>query len=105
VELRLPSDLRPGKRRLVFTGVDVDLPGGELFELFEFDFELGGSGGSLGPPSLRRLLRRLAGVGRYDGISARRAGTGADDLEPSYRDPNLRISGSARATIRIKKRP
>ncbi len=106
VMLRLPRDLRPGKRRVVFTGVDVDSAEGDLFELFELDFDLGVTGGELGPPNLRRLIKRINGLARYDGISARRPSGDPDDLDPgapSYRDPELRISGRARATIRIKK--
>jgi hypothetical protein len=107
VRLRLPSDLRPGKRRVVFTGVDVDFAGGDLFDLFEFDFEFGGSGGELGPPNVRSLLAQIDGLARYDGVSARRPSSDPEDFdpgEPSYRDPDLRISGRARATIRIEKR-
>jgi hypothetical protein len=108
VRLRLPSDLRRGMRRVAFTGVDVDFPGGgDLFELLELEFSFGPDGGDLGPRSLRRLLARIDGLARYDGISARRPSSDPDDFdpgEPSYRDPNLRISGDAVATIRIRKR-
>ena len=106
VRLRLPRDLRPGKRRIVFTGVDVDSAGGDLFELFELDFDFDSTGGELGPPSLRSLVKRIESLARYDGISARRPTGDRDDLDPgapSYRDPDLRISGRARATIRIRR--
>ena len=46
-------------------------------------------------------------MARYDGISARRPSRDPEDFdpgEPSYRDPRLRISGDAVATIRIRKR-
>jgi hypothetical protein len=107
VRLRLPSDLRPGKRRVIFTGVDVDAAAGDLFEFIELDFGFDGTGGSLGPRSVRRLLERIDRLGRYDGVSARRPSGDPDDFdpgEPSYRDPNLRISGRAVATIRIERR-
>ena len=106
VRLRLPSHLRPGKRRIVFTGVDVDFGGGDLLDLFEFDLGAGSPGGDLGPPSVERLFARIDGLQRYDGISARRPSGDPEDSdpgEPSYRDPKLRISGRAGATIRIKK--
>ena len=106
VRLRLPRDLRPGRRQVVFTGVDVDSAGGELLELFDIDFELGSRGGELGPPTLRRLLKRIDGLARYDGISARSASSDPDDPGAdveSYRDRDLRISGRARAAIRIRK--
>jgi len=107
VRLRLPSGLRSGKRRIVFTGTDVDSPGGEFFELFDLDFEFGSTGGDLGPPNLPRLLDRIEGLARYDGISARRPSGDPEDFDPgqpSYRAADLRISGRARATIRIKRR-
>jgi hypothetical protein len=108
VRLRLPSDLRPGKRRVVFTGVDSDSSGGgDFFELFDIEFLFGGGGGELGPRNVRSLLRRIEGIARYDGISARRPSSDPEDFdpgEPSYRDPELRISGRVRATIRIKGR-
>jgi hypothetical protein len=107
VQLRLPSGLGPGMRRVAFTGVDVDFPGGGLFEVIEFDFDFGPTGGNLGPRSVRRLLERVNNLARYDGISARRPSRDPDDFnpgEPSYRDSDLRISGDAVATIRITTR-
>jgi hypothetical protein len=109
VRLRLPADVRPGKRRIVFTGADVDSAEGDLSELFgsfEIEFDFGGTGGELGPPSLRRLVAAIEGIRRYDGVSARQPSRDPDDLgtgEPSYRDRALRISGRARATIRIRR--
>lgn len=105
VKLRLPGDLGPGRRRVVFTGADVDSVEGDLFGLFDFELEFGGGGGTLGPPNLRRLLAGIQGVHRYDGIRARRPGGDPEAFDPgvpSYRDPEMRISGHARATIRIR---
>jgi hypothetical protein len=90
----------------VFTGTDVDSAEGDLSDLFELDFEFGSSGGDLGPPNLRRLVAAIARIGRYDGVSVRPPSGDPEDFdpgEPSYRDPALRISGRARATIRIKR--
>ena len=110
VTLRLPDAVPPGRhRRIVFTGADVDSPEGDLSSLFgelEVDFGLGDTGGDLGPPNLRRLVARIAGIGRYDGVSAGPPSADPEDPdrgEPSYRDPALRISGRAGATIRIKR--
>jgi len=104
VKLRLPDDLPPGRRRVVFTGADVDSGEGDLFGLFEFEFEFGGGGGELGPPNLRSLIAAIDGIHRYDGVSARGPRSDPEDFDPglpSYRDPELRISGRARATIKI----
>jgi hypothetical protein len=109
VRLRLPSDLRPGNRRVVFTGTDVDTGDGglgDLFGIFDLDFNLGGLVGDLGAQSRRRLAAQIENLGRYDGVSARRPSNDPDDFDPgtpSYRDPDLRISGRARASIRIKR--
>ena len=106
VTLRLPSDLRPGNRRVVFTGTDVDSPEGDLFGLFDFEFDFGDTGGDLGPPNRRALVAAIDGIARYDGISARRPSNDPEDFdpgEPSYRDPDLRISGTARTSIRIRR--
>jgi len=104
VKLRLPDDLPPGRRRVVFTGADVDSGEGDLFGLFEFELEFGGGGGELGPPNLRSLIAAIDGIHRYDGVSARGPRGDHEDFGPglpSYRDPELRISGRARATIKI----
>jgi hypothetical protein len=109
VRLRLPSDLRPGKRRVVFTGTDVDTGEGALEELFgflELEFDVGNLGGDLGARNLRELVSQIEGLARYDGVSAGRPSNDPEDFDPgmpSYRDPDLRISGRAKATIRIKR--
>jgi hypothetical protein len=107
VKLRLPPDLRRGKRRVQFTGVDVDAGLADPFELFDIEFEVGSSSGELGPPSKRRLIAAIDSLARYDGISAGRPSSDPNDPDagvPSYRARDVRISGSARATVRIKRR-
>ena len=104
VTLRLPSDLRPGKRKVVFTGTDVDSGEGDLFGLIDFEFDFGGTGGELGPPNRGALVAAIDDLARYDGVSARRPSNDPEDFdpgEPSYRDPDLRISGRVRSAIRI----
>jgi hypothetical protein len=107
VRLRLPSDLRPGRRRVVLTGTDIDLDAGLESELIEFDFGLESTGGDFGAPNPRALAAQIDALARYDGVFARRPSGDAEDLdpgEPSYRDPRLRISGRAHASIRIRRR-
>jgi hypothetical protein len=109
VRVKLPAGVRPGKRRLVFTGTDVDSAMGDLSDLFggfELDFEFGGTGGELGPPNVRALLAGIKDIGRYDGVSVRPPSRDPEDFdpgEPAYRDGGLRISGHAGATIRIRR--
>ena len=89
--------------RVVFTGADVDSGEGDLEDLFEFfdiEFDLGSRGGDLGARNVRRLVAGSRGSRRYDGVSARRPGRDPEDFdpgEPSYRDPDLRISGACAA--------
>jgi hypothetical protein len=91
----------------VFTGTDVDSGEGgleELFGLFELDFDLGNPGGDLGARNVRQLVGQIEGIARYDGVSARKPSNDPEDFDPgmpSYRDPDLRIFGRGRATIRI----
>lgn len=106
VRLRLPTDLRPGKRRVAFTGTDVDSGEGGMGDIFEFfeEFDLGSLGGDLGARNVRALAAQIEGLARYDGVSARRPSNDPEDFDPgvpSYRDPDLRISGQAEARIRI----
>ena len=109
VRVKIPADVRPGRRRLVFTGTDVDAGEGDLsglFGSFEIDFEFGSTGGDLGPPNVRALVASIERIGRYDGVSVRPPGRDPEDFdpgEPSYRDRALRISGRAGATIRIRR--
>jgi len=105
VTVKLPP-LRPGRRTLVFVGRDVDFSEGDLFEIFGFDFG-GSGGGSLGPANVRALARSVEGIARYDGVTARLPRRGPNDFSSgvrSFRDPDLRISGKVRATIRVAKR-
>jgi hypothetical protein len=106
VELRLPKDLQPGKRKIVFTGADVDTGDGGLFELFDFELDFGSGGGQFGPPNPRKLLEAIEKIHRYDGVTARRAGADADEEDAdvnSFRASDVRISGTARTTIRIRR--
>jgi hypothetical protein len=103
VRLRLPSDLRPGRRRVVLTGTDVDLDAGITSEIIELDFDVGGGGGGrLGTPNVRALAAKIERIARYDGVSVRRPGPSPGGRgEPAFRDPELRISGRVRSTLRI----
>ena len=104
VRLRLPDDLSPGRRRVAFLGSDVD--GGPDDEIFTALIEIlldGAPGGDPGPPSLRALRAAVEATARYDGLEAGEPGDDVDELQPAYLDPDLRISGQAVASIRIKR--
>ena len=56
---------------------------------------------------MRALAAQIEGLERYDGVFARRPSRDPDDFdpgEPAFRDPELRISGQASASIRIRRR-
>jgi hypothetical protein len=105
VRLRLPSGLSRGHQEVAFLGTDVDAgPEADLFADILSVLLSGGPGGDSGPDSLRALRAAVESSARYDGISAGEPSDDADEFEPSYLAPDLRISGQATASIRIKRR-
>ena len=107
VRLRLPRDLRPGKRRSCSRGADVDDARlGDLPICSSSTFDIGGAAAaSSGRANQARPGRGgSTALARYDGVSARRRAR-PDDFDPGERRTatrTLRISGRARATIRIR---
>jgi hypothetical protein len=102
VRLRLPSGLSKGHQEVAFTGTDVDAgPEADLFADLLAELLSGSPGGDSGPGSLSELRAAVEGNARYDGVSAGDPGDDSDELEPSYLDPDLRISGQATASVRI----
>jgi len=101
VRLRLPSDLRPGRRRVVFAGVDSDASGGgDLFEQFDVDFLFGSTGGALGPRNRRTLLRRIEG----DRALRRHLGPPAEQRPGGLRSGRAVLSRSRAADLRARAR-
>ncbi len=108
VVLRIPRSLKPGRRKLVFTGTDVDSPDSDLFASIVSTITIGGSDapspGDPGPRSIEELAARIKSIARFDGVSVRFPG-GHGLGVPAYRDAQLRISGRARASVRVVRRP
>jgi len=99
--VRLPS-LRAGRRRLTFTGRDLDNPDSELFGALVEEITLGEEDeedgtGEFGARSVRELAQSIRGIGRYDGVTLSAGGRRAR----AYRDADLRISGRASRTVRV----
>ena len=102
--LRIPDSLKVGRRQLTFTGKDVDNPDSDLFGALVETITIGGDetddgAGHLGPPTLDALARRVRDVALYDGVTLRAGGRRAH----AYRDADLRISGHASRTVRVRR--
>ena len=103
--LRLPSSLKPGRRRIAFTGHDVDDPESDLFGALVETITIGGDGdegdnpGDPGARSLDELAERVSDIARYDGVTMHAGGRRAR----AYRDADLRISGRGATTVRVRR--
>jgi hypothetical protein len=97
VPVRIPRDVRPGRRALVLAGPGPD-DGAELFGLALL---LEGSEREEEEPSnLRELRRAFERLERYDGVRGRLAGR----RFRAYRDEDRRLSGRIRVPLTIAKR-
>jgi hypothetical protein len=111
IAVRVPRHQRAGSYDLTLTGtpsdtVDAGQTGDVDVDLSDV-LDVSGDTASDPPTSLAELAERIAAIHRYDGVTAsfRRPGTdGGDDGPPereTYRDPDLRISGSVSARVRV----
>jgi hypothetical protein len=98
--MRIPSDLRPGWRRLAFAGTDADSADDSLLGAIIISDEEDDGAGDFGPPSLRRLADAIRDLERFDGVRVRAGGV----RRPAFRDPDLRIAGRAAALVRVVRR-
>jgi hypothetical protein len=100
--VRIPHSMRPGRRQVSFRGHDVDDPDSDLFGALVETITIGGDegddGGDPGARSLEALVRRVRGLGRYDGVTVRAGGR----RSRAFRDEDLRISGRGVATVRVR---
>ena len=102
--LRIPGSVRSGRRRLAFTGRDVDDPESDLFGALLETITIGGDeeddgAGDPGARSIEAVARRVRDVARYDGVTVRLGGRRVR----AYRDADLRISGRGAATVRVRR--
>lgn len=116
--VHVPRDQRRGDYDLVLTGTPADQSDAAAGADGSIDvttlFDLGASGTDANAPTtLAGLARAVAGLHRYDGVSAslRAPGSRPDDSgadpsgRPVYRDPELRVSGEVSVPIRVTARP
>ena len=97
---RIPRELRRGERELTFSGSDVDVADDGLLGSIIISDEEDDGAGDPGPRSLRALAGRIRSIHRYDGVRVR----GDFGRDPAFRDPDLRISGRATTTVRVRRR-
>jgi hypothetical protein len=105
VTLHVSRGAHRGFAQLTFRGTPADTSGepsdSELAIVLGFD---SGGGGSAGEPrSIAGLAHAIAQIHRYDGVTAElRAARGVESRRRVFRDPELRVSGTARLFVRIR---
>jgi hypothetical protein len=113
VKVHVPKFLAEGEHVLTITGTPADAAGGdaEAQDLAStFTVTLGGddSADDPGPRTLRGLASAFAATSREDGVTASFRDPGDSDGETAtreievFRDPDLRISGSARLRLAVR---
>jgi hypothetical protein len=115
VRVHVPRDLGAGEHVLTLTGTPADAVAGEgdAQDLAStFTITLGDDGGDEddpGPRSVAQLSDAVAGIAREDGVTASFRDPGDDSGDSAtpdvevLRDPQLRISGSARLRIAVRR--
>jgi hypothetical protein len=131
ISVKIPKRTPLGARRLQLTGTGSDGGGSlvdaltSILDLGALTVQdTGGDDGGTGPRSLKVLARNVAAVRRYDGVTVSLpplgGGPSAEDLlndptagtrtgpegealkeRETYRDPELRLSGLVRTTVRV----
>jgi hypothetical protein len=100
IAVRIPLDTPRGRRTLRLTGTPSDLGGdpndpGDL----TISFDAQDTGEDPGPRSVAALRAAFEALGRFDGVSATIAGGAKHE---AFRDPKLRITGSARVRVTVR---
>jgi hypothetical protein len=106
--VRVPHALKPGRHELHLSGGGLD---DELAGATDVTLQVGsggtpevsadsGAGSTSGPTSLEDLRDQFKGIARYDGLAGRFTGGGGRFA--AYRDPKLRIDGSASIPFQVK---
>jgi hypothetical protein len=97
--MRIPGDLRRGKRILHFSGSDIDTADDGLLGAIIID-GIDDGAGDPGPRNLRALAESIRKLERYDGVRVSVSG----DRSRAFRDRDLRISGRAGTRVRVVRR-
>lgn len=95
--VRLPGGLKRGMRTLRLTGFEDDTSEEDILAiLFGPDVE-GGEDASGGPSRLNDLIESISGLGRWDGVHLRVAGSS----KRAFKDDDIVIVGRAQTRIRV----
>jgi hypothetical protein len=96
--LRIPRDLRPGRRVLRLVGQDADTGDGSyLYDLLDEGDGVDATAGHRGAMDLAAVARQVARISRYDGVTLEAGGV----RRRGFRDPRLRLSGTAQVALRV----
>ena len=101
--------LHRGFHQLVVRGTSADTSGApsdsDLSIILGFDDSSGNSSdGGSGPRSIKALAHAIAGIHRYDGVTADFRGAGGlESRSRVFRDPGLRISGTERFDVLVRR--
>jgi len=104
--IHVSRGLHRGFHELVLHGTAADTSGSpsdeDLSIILGFD-DSGSSGGSGGPKSIAALAHSIAAIHRYDGVTADFRASSLESRRRVYRDPNLRISGTQRVGVFVRR--
>jgi hypothetical protein len=99
IRVRIPRDIRPGTRTIKLEGTDAD-PGSDPNEESDLTFLFEGDPEEqVIPESAEEVRDAIEELERYDGVTATIGGT---DIK-AHRDGDLRISGEAALTLRVRR--
>jgi hypothetical protein len=98
--IRIPRDVRPGRRRLVLASADEASAGQDtLFNQLLAAATGNGGGSPSGPASINELVDTIRSLGRYDGVVGKLDGT----RFTAFRDADLLIGGRAETRVRVRR--
>ena len=104
ITVKIPSDAPTGERDLWLIGTSADGSGDSGTDILDLG---GGSGdgNDAGPKSVSELSDQIGQIHRYDGVylSLRPPGSKQGEKHGAYRDPQLRLSGSAHTRVTVER--
>jgi hypothetical protein len=105
VKLHVSRGAHGGFAQLVLRGTSADSSGepSDSDLAIVLGFDPGGGGPPSAPRSIAELAHAIAQIHRYDGVAAElRSARGVESRRRVFRDPDLRVSGTARLVVRIR---